>query len=69
LKELADGNNEENERCIQMVAILMTISVVNYLKVAGVDNVPSKHKTGRALKHKLCNRSMSSTSSDKRLRD
>ena len=69
LEVLAEGNNEENEGCIKTVVILMTITAVNYLKVTRLDNVPSRHKSGRALKHKLCSRPMSSTSSDKRLRD
>jgi hypothetical protein len=54
LKELAEGNNEENEGCIQSVAILITTSVVNYLKVTSEDNVPSRHRIERALNHELC---------------
>ena len=49
LKELAEGNNEENEGCIQRVTILTMISAVNYLKVTRVDNVPSRHKTEKSL--------------------
>jgi len=64
LKELAEGNNEENEGCIQRVKILMTISVVNYLIVTRVDNVSSRHKGERALKHNFCSRPVSLTSSD-----
>ena len=69
LKELAEGNNEENEGCIQRVKILMTISVVSYLIVTRVDNVSPRHKSERALKHIFCNRPMPLTSSDKRLKD
>jgi hypothetical protein len=36
LKELAEGSNEGNEVCIQRVTILITIIVVNYLKVTCV---------------------------------
>jgi hypothetical protein len=69
LKELAEGNNKENEGCIQRVKILMTINVVNYLKVTPVDNMSSRHTSERTLKHKFGISPMSRTSSDKRLND
>jgi hypothetical protein len=57
LKELAEENNEENEGCIQRVTILTMISAAIYLKVTRVNNVPSRHKTERYLKLKICSKS------------